>query len=680
MSLMPGSGLFFAIVEIGATLALTGLFGWLVWGKIQLLLQGKTEVRWDNIKDRVVQFVVVVLGQSKLLQRPYAGVMHFVIFWGFMLLGLTVVNFLLDGLWHQHLPFTEGFKLYHLVMDTFILGVLVSMGLAFHRRLVTKPPEMELTGQALMILSLITLMMITDVMINGAKILQGHEMPWGYMSHLAAWGWGVLGVGELDPKGFDFAYGFSWWLHFAVLFGFLNFLPLSKHQHIMAAPFNAFFASLEPKGSVQMIQDLEEQETWGVNTIPEFTWKQLLDSVTCQECGRCEVVCPANITGKPLSPKKLHLDIKHMMLHEGLKGEDEERTPLIGDGQDQQTTDEIWACTTCRACQYECPVTNEHIQKVVDMRRYLTLMEGNLPTEGQTALQNIEKNSNPWGVGFDQRAAWAEGLEVPIYGDGVEDAEYCFYVGCAGAFDDRNKKIARNMAQILKTAGVKFAILGVEEGCCGDTARRLGNEYLYQMMAMQNMQTMAGYGVKKIVCTCPHGYNTIKNEYAQFTELCQKEDPEFTWDVEVVHSSELIAQLIREGKLRFPKRLAKTVTLHDSCYLGRHNDVYDQPRDVLAAMGVAVKEMERNHDRSFCCGAGGGRMWLEEHGEKINENRAKEALGTGAEDIAVACPFCLTMFEDGIKALEKEGVGTFDITELVVMALDQADEKEESAA
>ncbi len=681
MSLMPGSGVFFAVVEVLLGAAAVALFFYLVWARvIKMVRRGapENEVRWSNVGERIKNVVVYVLAQRKLLLRTRAGIMHFVIFWGFVLLFLTIVNFLLDGLFHAHLPFTSGYAWYHFTMDTFILLVLLAMGYAFFRRLVLRPEEMELSGEALVILGLITAMMVTDLMISGAEIrIHGAgDMPGAYLSRLAAAVWGGLGVDVgMDSKA-PLAYAFSWWLHFFVFFGFLNFLPVSKHQHIMTAPFNVFFSSIEPKGRVQYIKDLEERESWGVNTIPEFTWKQLLDGITCQECGRCDLVCPGTTTGKPLSPKKLHLAIKHLMIKEGIKQEGEERGPIIGDDPETQVSlDELWSCTTCRACMYECPVMNEHIQKFIDLRRYLTLMEGNLPSEGQVALQNMEKNSNPWGIGFDQRASWAEGLEIPVYGEGVpEDIEYCFYVGCAGAFDDRYQKAARSMAKVLKAAGVKFAILGMEEGCCGDTARRLGNEYLYQIMATMNMQTMKGYGIKKIVTSCPHGYNTLKNEYAQFEDLVKKEDPEFKWDVEVRHSTELIWELIQSGRLKIPRSIDKTVAFHDSCYLGRHNDIYDQPRGILKALGIQTKEMERNKGRSFCCGAGGGRMWLEEHlgDEKINVNRTREAMELGTDEVCVACPFCMTMFEDGFKDLNKEEQAkSFDVVELVAMALEE---------
>jgi len=692
--LIPGSGVGFAILEVVFGFVLVGTFLYSTWDRIQLLLQGKPEVRWDRLPERINQFIRYVLGQSKLLQEAYGGPMHFFIFWGFMILGFTIANFLFEGLGirfekipflsflapYQHgtaLPFTEGFLWYHAVMDTLILLVLITMGMAFYRRLVLRPERMELTGQALFILTLITLMMVTDVMLSGAKIVEGSYLPGAYLSVLTADLWRAVGVqSESAARG---AYVASWWLHWLVFWGFLNYLPLSKHMHIMTAPFNVFFHSLEPKGALQpipnlseMMEKFDEKTKFGANTIPDFTWKQLLDGPTCQECGRCQDMCPAYNTDKPLSPKKLIMDLKHVWLEEGHKPAGAERKSLISD--EIFSLDFIWACTTCRGCEWACPVLNEHIQKIVDLRRFLTLMEGNLPAEGQVALQNIEKNSNPWGVGFDQRAKWTEGLEVPVFGELSEEdrkqVEYCYFVGCAGSFDERNKKIAQNLVKIMKAGGVNFAILGAEEACCGDTARRLGNEYLYQILALQNMNTMFGYGIKKVVTACPHGFNTLKNEYPQFVAEARKENPDFAWNVEVVHASELIYHLLGQGKLKPANKLELELAFHDSCYLGRHNDLYQIPRQTLQTVGIKVKEMPRHAEKSFCCGAGGGRMWLEEHGEKINVNRSKEAIATGASGVAVNCPFCLTMFEDGIKDQgQEEKMKVYDLTELVAQAL-----------
>ena len=671
---MPGSGLGFAIIEVILDLFFIGLFIYLIYERIiKLVSQGKPQIRWDRINDRIVNVITIVFGQKKLLLRPIAGIVHFFIFYGFIILSLTIINFLLDGFWHLHLPFTKGYGWYHFLMDSFILFVLLAMIYAFIRRLVIKPKEMEFSSQALIILGLIAAMMITDLMISGAEIRMGEEMPGGYLSILSADVWGGLGVGKGQEPSVMAAYAISWWLHYFIFFGFLIFLPISKHQHIMTAPLNTFFARLEPSGELKEIAGIEELESWGVDSIPEFTWKQLFDGVTCQECGRCDLVCPANITGKPLSPKKLHLDIKHSMLKEGYKKPGEKRNPFIGTEKDQQSFDEIWSCTTCGACEYECPVMNEHVQKFVDLRRHMTLMEGNLPEEGQTALQNIENNSNPWGIGFNKRAEWAEGLDVPVYANGSgADAEYCFYVGCAGAFDERNKKIANAMVKILKAANVKFAILGAEELCCGDSPRRMGNEYLYQTLAKGNMNIMAGYGIRKIITCCPHGYNTIKNEYPQFIDEIRKESPDFKWDVTVKHASELIWELIQTGRLKLSKKLDLSVVFHDSCYLGRHNSLYMPPRKILKAIGVNITEMNRSFGRSFCCGAGGGRMWLEEKlgNERVMANRTREAFKTGVKLACVSCPFCMTMFEDGAKDLGEEcDMRVMDVIELVADAL-----------
>ncbi len=683
---MPASGVGFAVLEIIIFILAVALFAYNTWYKIQLVRQGQPEweKRWDRIPQRIKTFIIEVIGHKKQFRDLYAGPMHFMIFWGFIILFLAIINFFWEGLgitpevWKRiglgvigkyvsgsALPFTEGFAWYHILMDTFFVLVLIAMAMAFYRRLVIRPERLELTGEALLILVLITGVIVTDVMIEGAKIVRetasgGEPFPGAYFGALMAGIWKAVGVKtEHSAK---IAYAVSWWLHCIILLGFLNYLPISKHIHIMFAMPNVFMKSQEPKGALPPIPDLEERESWGAHTIPELTWKMLFDGLTCQECGRCQEQCPAYNTKKPLSPKKIHLDIKHLLVEEGLKKEGEEREPIISDKW--TSFDEIWSCTTCRACMTECPVGNEHIPKIIEYRRYLTLMEGNLPSEAQTALQNLEKNSNPWGVGFDQRANWAEGLDIPIFAEGAQ-AEYCWFVGCAGAYDDRYKKVAKNFAQILKKAGVSFAILGIEEGCCGDTVRRLGNEYLFKIMVEQNIETFKNYGIKKIITTCPHGYNCLKNEYRQFGY-------EFE---EVWHHSEFIWKLIKEGKIKLTQPVdGGVITLHDSCYLGRHNDIYDEPRQIIRAIPQAqLKEMKRRLDRSFCCGAGGGMMWMEEHGERMNVHRTKEALETGAKIIAVACPFCLTMIEDGIKDQGKEEeVKALDLTELVVRAMGEA--------
>ncbi|MFH1514098.1 MAG: heterodisulfide reductase-related iron-sulfur binding cluster [bacterium] len=675
--LIPGSGTAFSVIHTVLGLGITAVFLFLIYSRIyKLVLQGKPENRFDNLGQRALTFVREVLGHKTQLLRPAAGIVHLIFFYGFVALCLSILNFILSGYGNYHIPFTIHYTWYHVVVDTVIFLTLLALIFAFTRRLIIKPKELELSRHAIYILALITLMVISDLMIFGAEIRMGESYPGAWLGNIAAGVWGFFGVGQGDVPSVISAYVFSWWLHYFVFLTFLIFLPISKHQHVFTFIFNTIGARLEPMGTLKEIPDIEEQESWGVNSIPEFTWKQLMDALTCQECGRCDLVCPANVTGKLLSPKNLHLKIKNSMNIEGYHPPGtENRAAIIGDNKIQMSQEEIWACTTCGACEFECPVMNEHLQKIVDLRRHLTLMEGDIPEEGQLALQNIENNSNPWGIGYSDRANWTQGLDIPVFGDGVgDDIEYCFYVGCANSFDERSKKIAIAMVTILRTAGVKFAILGVEEQCCGDSARRMGNEYLYQTLAKKNMETMSGYGIRKIVTTCPHGFNTLKNEYGQFTNDIKKENPGFTWDVDVKHSSELIWELIQSGKLKIERKLDTKSVFHDSCYLGRHNLIYDEPRNILKAIGVDIVEMERSYGRSFCCGAGGGTMWFEESKghERINNNRSKEASELGVNKCAVNCPFCLTMFEDGMKDLKKEeDVRVLDITELVLMAIEK---------
>ena len=679
---MPGSGIGFAVLEVLVFALASAMFFYSFYVKIMLMRTGAKEVapRWNDIPKRIWMVIDEVAGHVKHFRDWYAGPMHFAIFYGFSFLFISICNFFWEGLgvtpaiWKKvglgfitpyirggaestAFPFVGGWAWYHILMNIWFVLVLVALAMAFYRRLIIRPERMELTKEALLILGLITGVIVTDVMLESTKMIAGDALPGAFFSFLLVPIWKACGVRGDHAAGI--AYMVSWWLHAGILLGFLNYLPISKHMHILLSIPNIFMQSLEPKGSVPPIPGLEERESWGAHTIPELSWKALMDGLTCQECGRCQQQCPAYNTKKPLSPKKIHLDIKHLLVEEGFVPEGKERKPIISDEWTKPA--EIWSCTTCRACMTECPVGNEHIPKIIEYRRYLTLMEGNIAPEAQLTLQNLEKNSNPWGVGFDQRGKWTEGLDIPVYAEGAQ-AEWCYYVGCAGSFDDRYKKVSTNFVKILKKAGVSFAILGVEEGCCGDTARRLGNEYLFKIMAEQNITTFNNYKIKKFITTCPHGYNALKNEYRQFGF-----QPEA-----VMHHTEFIDMLIKQGKLKLSKPLeAGLVTYHDSCYLGRHNDIYNPPRDIIKAIpGAELKEMARHESRSFCCGAGGGLMWLEEHAERMNVNRTKEAIGTGAKTIAVACPFCMTMIEDGVKnEKQEENVKTLDITEIVAKAL-----------
>jgi Fe-S oxidoreductase len=475
-----------------------------------------------------------------------------------------------------------------------------------------------------------------------------------------------------------------------MLLFFLDFIPNSKHLHILGAIPNNFFLNLTDKTmQLQPINfEAEGVETFGVSKFEELTWKQLLDGPACTECGRCTDDCPAANTGKILSPREVILNIKENMKANGpkmlkLKADeklpDDQRAALLADdavGEQRMafkkehpnehntatsiSPQELWACTTCGACQTICPVANEHIRDIIDMRRYLVMTESKMPQELSATFRNNDTNGNPWGLGVDARLDWAEGLGVKTMAE-QPDAEILYWVGCAGAYDDRNKKIAIAFVKLMQAANVKFAVLGTEETCCGDWVRRAGNEYAFQALAKQNIETLSKYKVKKIVTACPHGYYTLKNDY-----------PEFGGNYEVIHHSQFINKLINEGRLKPVKPMEKTVTYHDSCYLGRHNDIYAEPRDVVAAVPqVKMVEMKRSHANSFCCGAGGARMWLEEkEGDRINRVRTAEALSLNPDVIATACPFCMTMIDDGVKDKGVEdNVKVLDIAEIVQRAL-----------
>jgi Fe-S oxidoreductase len=457
----------------------------------------------------------------------------------------------------------------------------------------------------------------------------------------------------------------AWWMHVLTVLAFAAYLPQSKHLHIVTTLPNVFFRKQTPRGQLSLIEDIENKETFGAASIRDFSWKQLLDGYTCTECGRCSDNCPALATGKPLDPQKIVLDIRDQLLAEG--------SALIQDAKDQakppahwveSKPEELWACTTCAACVEACPVTIEHIDKIVDMRRHLTLMEGSAPPEAQRAMTNIERAGNPWGEPRETRGDWAKDLGVPTFAE-KPDAEYLYFVGCAASVDRRNQKVARSLVQVLRAAGVSFAILASEETCNGDPARRIGNEYLWQTQAQQNIETFKKYGVRKVIASCPHCFNTIANEY-----------PQLGGNYEVIHALQLVDRLIADGKLRVGRGMAEAVAYHDPCYLGRHNGIYDQPRAVLDAIpGVQRVEIEpHNRERGFCCGAGGGRMWMEEKvGQRVNHRRIEQllAINSGATKVASGCPFCLIMLEEGVGAKGVQDViRPVDVLELVAGRLE----------
>lgn len=639
-----------------------------IWAHIHSV-KGVEEPRDDNPLDRLMNVFKFGVGQKKMFKESKAGIMHALIFWGFVSVSLGTIETVIFGLTNYSFKDILGegalFKSFLLLQDLGNMSVVIGIVWAMARRKFFPPDRLaslsdEAKKDAFIVLSFILGLVTTTLMHMGANVYVAgdHSLPSGplFFSKIFAniFGW-------IAPSWNAFA-SITWWLHVLILCAFTTFLPYSKHQHLIWVWFNIFFRNEKSRGRLRPMEFDENAESFGVGKVEEFTWKQMLDAQTCVECGRCTSVCPANNTGKPLDPRKIIHDLKYALndqadIKAGTKKEEESKELIRG----FISTDELWSCTTCGACMEACPLYIEHIPAIVDMRRYLTLTEGDFPEELANTYKNLENNFTPWAFSHSTRADWAKGLDVTTMKE-KSDVEYLFWVGCAGSYDDRYKKVSTSMVKIMNEAGVSFSILGTEEKCNGDTARRLGNEYLADAAIRDNVETLNKYKVKKVVTGCPHCFNTIKNEY-----------PDFGFQAEVVHHSEMISNLIKEGKIN-PKKVpndAKNVTYHDSCYLGRHNDIYESPRESLSQLnGVQLTEMSRTKENGFCCGAGGGRMWLEEDiGDRVNENRAKEAIETGASTVATACPFCMTMMSDGTKAHGKEDMKILDVAEIVANSL-----------
>ncbi|MDZ7861083.1 MAG: (Fe-S)-binding protein [Candidatus Krumholzibacteriota bacterium] len=639
-------------------------FGFIVSRLIRALRLGRPEDRFDNFGQRLKSIIVFVAGQARVLSQA-SGIGHFFIFWGFIFItlgtGEHILNMIIPSFSYEALFGSGAAAVISFCQDILAFIVLGAIIVSIFRRFVLKPVRLESddpkTGrEAVFILTLIFILIILMYGLKGAGIIQGEvDGSSAPISNVAA------NIIESNGIRADIAESVFAWFHHLIVFFFLLYIPFSKHIHILGAIPNVFFRNLGLPGTLTSM-DFEDETAlkFGNSVLTDFSWKQLLDLYACTECGRCQAACPAYLTDKPLTPYGMIHNLRgHFMEQMGglLSGNDkdsEEKQIVPG----QVSKDELWACTTCGACLQECPPFIEHVQKIVDLRRYLVLTEADFPPEVQPVFKNMEVNYNPWSFGYADRANWAADLDVPIASE-KKNFDILFWVGCAGSFDDRGKTIARSVVRLLERAGIDYAILGTEEKCCGDSARRLGNEYLAQMLIESNIEVMKNYEFNRILTICPHGLNSFRADY-----------PQAGYSKPVVHHAEFLLELARAGKLKFAAAKDIKGIYHDPCYLGRYNDIISEPRELISQIeGVDLSEFDRHGKRSFCCGAGGGRMWLEETiGDKINETRVKEALKTDIDQIYTACPFCMTMFEDGLKALENEKVEVKDISELLLEA------------
>ena len=637
-----------------------------------------------NVKRRLADFRAGVYMKT-LLRDPAAGVMHSLIYFSFLILLGVTTTLEIDHQLPEGAKFLHGgtYQGYSAVGDAAGLALLVGVMWAIVRRYVQRPYRIRIKSKPehAVILGTFLALAVTGFGSEVWRIaLEGrpdHE-AWSFVSYPLA---GLIDGTDSLRGGHQI-----WWVvHVASFVLFLAILPVTMLRHMFTSPLNMYLRDRErPKGAMKAMPNLmeTEMESFGASTVADMTWKQLLDTDSCTMCGRCTSVCPAHATGKPLDPREIVLKTGEVMAATGAAkvsppiGVDAEITISADSLFERITPEEVWACTTCKACDEICPVNIEILDKILDMRRYLSLMESNFPTELGSAYRSMENSGNPWGMSQAERAKWTEKLgdDVPLV-DGSEALghEYLYWVGCAGSFDDKNQKVTQAMAKLLRRAGVDFAILGPAENCTGDPARRSGNEYIFQMLAMQNIETLNGMGVKKIITQCPHCFNTLLNEY-----------PQLGGHYEVMHHSTLLEQLVESGQLDLSRaRLEDRIVYHDSCYLGRHNDIYLAPRQIIGRLGgVEVVEAPRNGTTGMCCGAGGARMWMEETiGTKVNDARSEELVSTGASRIATACPFCYIMIDDGVKGLGKEDdeVKVADIAMHLAEAIDNG-EKADAAS
>jgi len=674
-----------------AMLAVAGaFFAFTMLRRMAPLFAMRREVRTDRPRERLAALLRYGLGQQRLLdpEARGSGILHAFVFFAFLVLALRTITLFGMGFSESfHLPLLDPRTSwagiwYSIVKEVFVVLALAASLAFLWRRLVTKPDRITRSWEGNLILVFIAGLMVTDLLFEGAQVSAegGDLLAFGFDVDLSAPASSVVsaayrGLG-LAP-GTIAAIGLAaFWLHLAIVLVFGNFLPYGKHFHIITALPNVYFRRLPPAGALRKLDLEAEGASFGTATVKDLSWKELWDVYSCTECGRCQTHCPTYVTGKPLSHKEVNRALKHHAIAQApaltalARAKDPAAREAAAARLPPITTvvppETAWACTTCGWCETACPVLIENVPRLVDMRRQQVLVDSTFPDEAARAFKGIETQGNPWGIGSNKRTEWCEDLAIPRATEGGE-YEWLFFVGCAGAFDDRQKKVSRAIVRILREAKVSFAILGEEETCTGDAARRLGNEYLFQLQAQANVEALNGHGVKKILVQCPHCLNTIKNEF-----------PQFGGNYEVVHHAELIARLVSEGRLAPAAASAlggAAVTFHDPCYLARWNGIVDAPRAALAAVGgLSLREMPRSGRQGFCCGAGGGRFWLEEKlGTRVNQNRVEEAAATLGEKggvVATGCPFCLTMMKDGVNETgREESVRVLDVAEIVADAL-----------
>ena len=627
-------------------------------------VQGESKFELNRIPERIKLLFTDILGQSNVRRKTMPGWAHTFIFFGFLAVQPHSLELMIQGVFpgfHVAYWIPGLYGAYLFVADILAFLVLLGLGYALYRRLFLKPGYLTDGLDARLIILFTAVIIITFHLINAFLMLPsigGTGFDYARYFTISKIFNHILNLNDLAPASARSGFEIVYWIHVLTILGFLIYIPGSKHLHLLAAVPNVFLKPLErPRAMLVTDIENEEAETFGLGKVSELNWKNVLDLYACTECGRCEEQCPADATGKPLSPKRVIHDSKVDLFAQSkaiLAKEYDAVLPLVRE-ESPVTDDVLWSCTTCRACEDICPVNIQHLDIILEARKYQVLMESNFPPEMQETFTNLENQSNPWGFGSDTRADWAKGLDVALMTDNPE-ADILYYVGCAGSFDDRGKKIARAMARVLNKAGVNFAILGEEERCNGDVARRAGNEYLAQMMIAENVAIFNQYKPKKIMAACPHCFNTIKNEY-----------PQFGARYDVVHHTEFLLDLFRQGKLKASDPFNENLTFHDSCYLGRWNGIVDAPRQLLQMVngGRQLIEMKRNRTEGFCCGAGGARMFMEETiGKRINHERAEEVIASGATGVAAACPFCITMLRDGITDINGE-LEVKDIVEII---------------